>query len=242
MRIALISDIHGNSEALAAVFDDIASAGADEIFCLGDLVGYGPEPDQVVARVKDRARIILAGNHDFAAVGRTDIDGFNVYARQAIIWTMDRLTEDSMELLRGLEYVHHAENALFVHATPELPEEWHYITSYSDAENNFRAFDDHICFIGHSHTPIIFERDSRGEVSVIEETYVRFDAACRYIVNIGSVGQPRDLDPRSSYGIYDSEESSFELRRADYDIGITRSKIIDAGLPRFLADRLIRGQ
>jgi diadenosine tetraphosphatase ApaH/serine/threonine PP2A family protein phosphatase len=242
MKIALISDIHSNSEALAAVMAEIASLHVDEIYCLGDLVGYGPEPNECVTQIQETASLVLAGNHDFAAVGLTPTDYFNRYARDAIDWTAHNMTPENNEFLAGLDITFQTENALFVHATPEDPGEWDYIFSQHDAERNFKAFSEQVCFIGHSHIPNIFIHSDSGSIESGTDTTIEFIASKRYIVNIGSVGQPRDLDPRASFGIFDSDARTFVLKRADYAVAITQDKIREAGLPRFLADRLSLGQ
>ena len=162
MKIALISDIHSNSEALAAVMEEIESLHVDTIYCLGDLVGYGPEPNECVGRIKDTASVIVAGNHDYAAVGLTPSDYFNKYARDAIEWTADTITREISDFLSGLDMIHRTDNALFVHATPQNPIEWDYIFSHNDAERNFRFFSEQVCFIGHSHIPNYFVRSGDG--------------------------------------------------------------------------------
>jgi len=138
--------------------------------------------------------------------------------------------------------MHQVDNAFFVHATPDNPEEWDYILSNFDAESNFRVFSEQVCFIGHSHSPIIFEMKKNGDVQTLKKSALKLDSESRYIINIGSVGQPRDADPRAAFGIFDTEKRTYELKRADYAIEITQSRIIEAGLPRFLAERLVKGQ
>ncbi|MBI3193356.1 MAG: metallophosphoesterase family protein [Ignavibacteriae bacterium] len=233
MRVAIISDIHSNLEALNTAFSVIAVKNVDEIICLGDVVGYGPNPNECVEVVLKHTQHIILGNHDEAAVNLATAEYFNPYARIAAEWTNKELTQKNKELLRKLPYTIERHGLLFVHASPFQPELWYYIVSFSDAQKNFRYFTQPVCFVGHSHVPIIFSDDlwtpdvQRGG---------------KYIINVGSIGQPRDHDPRLSFGVFDTETWQYENVRLEYDMKETARKIRIAGLPTILADRLFDGK
>jgi len=163
-------------------------------------------------------------------------------ARAAIKWTAGSITADHAAFLKGLPLTVSLPDILLVHATACQPEAWDYIFSMEDASQCFRHCDQHICFIGHSHYPISFAQDEEGDISVLGSASFTLLDSCRYIINVGSVGQPRDGDPRAAYGIYKPEEASFHIKRVPYDIKRTRGKIIAAGLPPFLAERLEEGR
>lgn len=242
MRYGLISDIHGNLEALNAVLSEIDKLHVDTILCLGDVVGYGPNPNECVALVRERAAVCLIGNHDEASLGRVDLEFFNYIAREAIEWTMRELNPESSAYLRSLPYTHEFENVLIVHASPDEPRRWNYIISLEDAEQSFAAFEQQLCFIGHSHTPWVIDLQPGGRMSVRQEYPASFEERHRYLINVGSVGQPRDRNPAAAFGILDTAKKEYTLRRAPYEVGKTQKKIRAQGLPSFLADRLAAGQ
>lgn len=226
MLCALISDIHGNREALDAALESIRTEGVDYIACLGDIVGYGADPNYCVEVIKDAADIIIVGNHDHAAIGRTSIEYFNHYARSAAIWTAKTLSRENLDYLGGLEFTASMDDVLLAHAAPHRPEEWGYIMSSWEAKWQFSAFGEKICFIGHSHVPAEFRESGSG----------------RRIINVGSVGQPRDNDPRGCYYIYDTEADRGRWVRFRYDYETAGEKIRRAGLPEKLAERLRWGR
>jgi len=253
MRYAIISDIHANLEALEAVLADVRRENLNRILCLGDVVGYGPNPNECVDKVQRLTEVCLPGNHDYAALDKTDITYFNYYARVAVQWTAETLTEESKAFLLSLPFTYQIGDAFFVHATPKDPEAWDYILTLEDALINFRYFPSRVCFVGHSHVPLILVEKSPGVVDVIPDSSksmatkmgasrVELKPGERYIINVGSVGQPRDLDPRAAYGIYDDEANTFTLKRVSYDLKSTQRKIIKASLPVFLAERLAVGR
>jgi len=241
MKCAVISDVHGNAEALNAVLHDIGRRKADSILFLGDAVGYGPDPNECVRTLKAACSVLLAGNHDWAAIGLTEKEYFNPYARAAIEWTAKVLDPDCLKSVRDFPLTHRrAEDSLFlVHATPKEPEQWHYLMSLWDAEINFECFDEKVCLLGHSHQPLIIKRFPSGEM-VAERGETTFGRTERYIINVGSVGQPRDGDPRACYVIVN--EDGVRLHRVAYDIGETQRKMAEAGLPYPLIERLSRGR
>ena len=231
--------MHGNVEALGAVLEDIKKRRIHDIFFLGDAVGYGPEPNESVGLLKSECKTIIAGNHDWGALGLTDTWAFNEYARIAISWTRGILTADNNEILRTAPLkVEISKDITLVHASPCEPEEWHYLLTLSDAEINFGYMHTDICFIGHSHTPFIIELSSSGGLRTNKQDMPRKEG-CRYIINAGSVGQPRDGDPRACYAVAD--ENRIELVRVAYDIQATQKKMSGAGLPRLLIERLSYG-
>jgi len=242
MKYAIISDIHANLEALESVLAEAERRGADEVLCLGDVVGYGPNPNECVDVIRETARVTLAGNHDYAPLGKLDLTYFNPWARMAIEWTAEQLSERSRAFLLALPLRQELEGFTIVHATPLEPEKWNYIVTIGDAVNNFPKFQSQICFVGHSHVPLVISMNEHEDYRVVRENPLPIEPNRRYIINVGSVGQPRDLIPKAAFGIYDTEEGTYELLRVDYDIAETQSKILSSGLPAFLAERLELGQ
>jgi len=240
MRVAALSDVHGNIEALDAVLHDMEGRGIDEIYCLGDSVGYGPNPNECLGVLSDRSGILLAGNHDQAAIGLLDIEYFNEEARTALLWTRAALNAWSRKILGSLpvEKAIPERNLLLVHSTPREPETWHYMMTLWDAEINFHYFDQRICILGHSHQPFVIERLPSGEMASYRDR-ATLGKSERYIINAGSVGQPRDRDPRACYVVIEDEKVEFV--RVQYDIEKTQKKMREAGLPLFLIERLAKG-
>lgn len=235
-RIGIVSDIHGNLEAFNKALEYFRENQIDKIFCLGDIVGYGPNPEECVNLVRDHCNFALMGNHDYAAIGLANIDFFNEYAKLATYWTQEKLSDKNKEYLKTLPFTHEENQLMFVHASPKSPSSWDYVLSVDDANRQFNHFDSKICFIGHSHVPIIF-----SESNYFRKKEFLFSNNEKYIVNIGSLGQPRDGDPRSCFVVYDEDENKIEYIRLDYDIQKTYNKITNAGLPLFLAERLLKG-
>ena len=240
MKYAILSDVHANLEALRAVLADAATR-ADAVLCLGDTVGYGAEPAACVDLLGDRARAVVAGNHEHGVAGLLDISWFNRWARAAAEWTREQLDDDHRAWLAALPLTHEVDEATLVHASPAQPDEWDYLVSAEDGWAAFPHFTTRWCFVGHSHVPGVWSLGSSGPDHDRHVGLMRADAGRRYIVNVGSVGQPRDHDPRAAYGLWDAEAGSVELRRVSYDVEAARRKIMAAGLPRFLADRLSAG-
>ncbi|MEW6409445.1 MAG: metallophosphoesterase family protein, partial [Nitrospirota bacterium] len=237
MRYAIISDIHSNIEALNSVLRDIESEKVDDIFFLGDAVGYGPDPNLCIDEIRGGCRIIIAGNHDHGAVGLTDISTFNPYARIAVEWTAEQLTSWNKAFLLNLPLTatHKKGDIIFVHSTPKMPHEWNYIFTMWDAYDNFAYFSEKICFVGHSHRPVIIIHQENDILLREEKTSIEDNR--RYIINVGSVGQPRDGNPDASYAIYDTEKSVLEIKRVPYNFAETQKKMRNAGLPAYLIER-----
>ena len=242
MKYAIISDIHGNLEALESVLAEIDRREVDSILCLGDVVGYGPNPNECVELVRARADAILAGNHDHAPIGRIDITYFNQWARSAIEWTRKELSESSIEFLLNLPLSLERDGFTIVHSTPLEPAEWNYIITIGDAVKNFPEFRNQVCFVGHSHVPMVIALNEQDDCRVLKSNPLILAEDSRYIINVGSVGQPRDLNPLSAFAIYEATEKKYELVRVEYDIAKTQEKIRQSELPDFLAARLELGQ
>jgi diadenosine tetraphosphatase ApaH/serine/threonine PP2A family protein phosphatase len=242
VKYVVISDIHGNLEALQAARKGIDRIAPDKILCLGDIVGYGASPNECVAAAREICALTVAGNHDFGAVGRTDIAYFNMYAREAIMWTAKQLSEEAFDYLaaRPLSEVVNGEIRI-VHATPRDPERWNYIFSQEQALEELEAFDEKICFIGHSHQPMIYELMD-AETLIINTDRVHVRDGRRYLVNVGSVGQPRDGNPKACVCVYDTETAEIAIQRIEYDVEGAKKRIMDAGLPAVLANRLSWGE
>jgi len=232
MKYAVISDIHANLEALQKALQVIASRHVDEIICLGDVVGYGASPNECVDLVRARCAATVLGNHDAAALDPTQAEDFNVIARRAIGWTSERLTQESRAFLSALPMETRKGQLLFVHSSPRSPESWDYILGSDDASTAFRYFTEQLCFIGHTHVPGVFSHNGRA---------MNVSGDDRYLVNVGSVGQPRDGNPMLAFGIFDAETWTYELVRSEYDIQSAADRITSAGLPKELAYRLMYG-
>ncbi|MCX6357001.1 MAG: metallophosphoesterase family protein [Candidatus Aureabacteria bacterium] len=240
MRYAIFGDVHGNLEALRAVFKDIDRAGVEQLLCLGDIVGYGAEPGSCMREIISRKAAAVQGNHDSAAVGGTPLEYFSIHARRAIEWTMGQLDDDERGHLASLPLARRIGDFIVVHASLDEPREWYYVTDTREARRCFARLEGELCFIGHSHRPGAFvERD---DIEWCRDAVVALAKGARYIVNAGSVGQPRDGDPRAAWVLYDSAKRRVEFRRAAYDVPGAQKKILAAGLPPYLAERLKGGR
>jgi len=240
VRYAVLSDVHANLEALQAVLADAAPR-TDALLCLGDLVGYGADPVACMELVAERALAIVCGNHEHAVAGLIDLEWFNVYARSAAEWTRTRLDDDHRAYLTSLPLTAQVGDATLVHASPDRPDEWEYLLTAQDGFDAFGAFATRLCFVGHSHLAGAWSLGSSGPEHRAGAVDLELERGRRYIVNVGSVGQPRDRDPRAAYAIWDAERGSIAVRRVAYDVASARDKILRGGLPRFLADRLAWG-
>jgi len=243
MRYAVISDIHGNLEALQAVLNDIHTRSIDSIIFLGDIVGYYPDPEECVELVSREVDHCVAGNHDYAAIGRIDTQNFTYYAYTAMEWTKKNISDRAMEYLKSLPLTVTLESMFFTHSSPSNPQDWSYVFPDSE-ETVFEAFNSLVHplnFIGHTHWPSIMIQQEDRIILHSEHTISVADGRY-YLVNVGSVGQPRDFDSRSCYAICNTDSRTIELVRVAYDFTITQRKIRQMHLPQFLAERLEKGR
>ena len=240
MRIAIISDIHGNIEALQAVLERCVGMEVDRVVCLGDVVGYGADPNACITEVRAVADTVLAGNHDRAAVSSGYARNFNPAALAAIRWTAAELSQAHLAYLERRPLTVKEDAVLYVHASPYRPDTFAYIGSPDEGRMCLAHTDARICFVGHSHHAFICSET--GDVEILGEGTVRVEASQRYVVNAGSVGQPRDRDPRAAFVVWDQAACEMHLCRVAYDIAITQFKIRNAALPGFLAERLAAGR
>ena len=245
MRCLIVSDIHGNLAALDAVLADVNLDTVDRIWCLGDVVGYGPCPEECISRVLEFSDYLcVAGNHDWAALGKLDLRSFNTDARIANTWTQSALTPVVREYLSGLPTWLERDGFYMAHASPREPV-WEYILDATLAYANFAHFSAAYCLVGHTHVPFVFELDE--ERKRCEPLAPSLSAPMelgphRAIINPGSVGQPRDGDPRASYAILDTERMTWAFRRVAYSVEITQECMRAQGLPRRLIERLAAGR
>lgn len=244
MRYAIVADIHANLEAFTAILDDIEErGGVEEMWCLGDVVGYGPDPHRCIELLRQYKHVCVAGNHDWAAIGRVDTAAFNPDAAIACRWTAQQLTTDDITYLGGLPLVVQKGDFTLVHGSPREPI-WEYIMSPSSARENFACFQSQFCLVGHTHVPMVFSYNEAGECSLnrfIANIGLKLGKN-RMIINPGGVGQPRDSDPRASYAIYDDGEVRMvRLHRVPYDIVSTQDKMVKYNLPLRLVVRLSNG-
>jgi diadenosine tetraphosphatase ApaH/serine/threonine PP2A family protein phosphatase len=242
VRYLILSDIHANLVALEAVLADAPAF--DKIWCLGDLVGYGPSPNECVERIQDFSHLSLAGNHDWAALGKLDLNNFNTDARVANAWTQAELKPAVREYLNELPTSVEEEGFFMAHASPREPV-WEYILDAKVAYANFAHFSAPACLVGHTHIPLIFLLDESHERC--ETLFPPFSEPLvfnqqRLIINPGSVGQPRDGDPRASYALFDVSRMTWEFRRVAYPVAIVQERMRARGLPRRLVDRLEIGR
>lgn len=242
MRVLVISDIHSNYTALEAVLRDAGRV--DETWCLGDLIGYGPDPNMVIEAVRQLSGLTcMLGNHDAAVLGRMQLAAFNGDARRSLTWTSNVLNADNMDFLRGLPHASIVRSDVtLAHGSPRDPV-WEYILNTLSARLNFPHFTTPFCFVGHSHIQSIFQLDEKNDrVSMaLARVGEPVPLKPRAIVNPGSVGQPRDRDPRAAYAIYEPETRAWEARRVSYDIGSVQDRVRGAGLPEKHAARLAEG-
>jgi predicted phosphodiesterase len=244
MRYLVISDIHANEAALSAVLADAGSF--DFVWCLGDLVGYGPDPNQCIEQLRELPHFSLAGNHDWAALGKLDTTSFNSDARVASVWTQAELTPANREYLQALPTNDVKEQFTLAHASPRQPV-WEYVLDPLIAQRNFAYFDTPYCLVGHTHIPIIFcsRGEGLGSCTTLVPPYngpVHLEIEGRLILNPGSVGQPRDGNPNASYAILDTHAMTWEHRRVSYPIEITQERMRARGLPPRLIERLAYGR
>ena len=240
MRFAIFSDTHGNLEALEAVLADACKRKCTHFVCLGDIVGYNANPHECVERIRELDCPVVKGNHDEQASLLLSTSDFNELAERAIQWTRDHLTEEDKQWLRELPLQKKVRDFTIVHATLDTPAQWGYVFNNLDAAASFTYQHTTVCFFGHTHVPMVFIRDEGVRREWID--HIRIEPTKKYLINMGSVGQPRDGNWRAAYCIYDIENNLVEQLRVKYDLAVAQQKIIKAGLPRLLAERLALGR
>lgn len=240
MRFAIFGDIHGNLEALQACVEVMRAQNIDEYLCMGDIVGYGANPEECVRLVRELGALTIVGNHDHAVIGLLDVSYFNQYARQAALWTGEHLSDESRAWLQTRPFVEHLETFTIVHGSLQAPELFNYVQTIKDAEQNFRMMDKALLFLGHSHQPLAFFQTDPMTYTL--DPLITLEPGVKSIVNVGSVGQPRDENPQAAFAVFDSAEQTVQIHRVEYDIEKAAQKILDAGLPQALALRLSLGK
>lgn len=238
MKIAVISDIHGNLEALEACLQKINELKADKIVCLGDFVDYCAQPNECIELVTGLTDKIVLGNHDEAQFHYELVEGFNENAKISSVYTRKIIEKKFVDYFASLPYTYSEDNILYVHASPYLPHIYSYILKQETAAINLGYFNERICFTGHSHRPVIFEETDSGVNTVKIDV---LEPSKRYIVNVGSIGQPRDGNPDASFGIFNTENNEYLNFRVSYDTVKSSEKIKNEGLPLFLAERILKG-
>lgn len=233
MKIAIISDIHSNLEALETALDAIQARGVDATYCLGDVVGYCSDAAACVDLVRAHCEGVVRGNHDEAVALNRGISVLPRDAQEAAMHNREQLSREQLEYLAGLPLRLVVGDCTFVHASPQAPEQWQRLETYTAAQSQFNHFDTSVCFIGHTHVPAIMA----NRLGVL-----RVRPGARYLINVGSVGQPRDMNPRLCVAFFDTESFEYELVRLHYNVERAASKILAADLPPSLADRLKAGQ
>ncbi len=243
-RYAIFGDVHSNLEALQAVVEDARSEGVTDFVCLGDVVGYNADPRACIGVVRDELQAVtVRGNHDHYCSNDEYLDDFQPLAANVIAWTRRQLGEDNIEWLRQLPLsrILHASGLTAVHSTLDMPDQWGYVFDSFDAEAHFTYQTTPLCFHGHTHVPMVFAKSSQVVRSDVV-AHIKIAFGTKYFINVGSVGQPRDGDPRSSYAIYRPKTKEVEFRRVEYDVATAAEKVLRAGLPERLAERLLRGR
>ncbi len=241
MRYAVISDIHGNLEALQAVLRECTLARVQALLCAGDIVGYGANPKECLAIVRQFKAVTVAGNHDWAVGGRLDFSHFTDDGRAAVEWTRGHVSMEDIAFLNALELVVKNKDCILVHSSLYEPQQFRYMTELSKAKPSLGIMDVPVCFIGHTHVPGAFV-EGDGRYYYLKNSTIEIQPHYKYMVNVGSVGQSRDGNPMASFCIYDTEVQTIELRRVPYNIHEAQRKILEVGLPKNLAFRLALGK
>lgn len=240
-KFAILGDIHSNIDALTVVLDDCRSQGVTDFLCTGDVVGYNACPRECLEIIRDLGCPVVMGNHDHYVSSVQNLEDFNPHAAAVIEWTREQLTDDEMAYLANLPFVKTTMGITLVHSTMDVPENFGYVFDHLQAEAHFTHQVTPLCFHGHTHCPMIYEKQLSAVYRIDAQDF-RLPIGRKYFVNVGSVGQPRDGDPRAAYAIYEPKSRSLSFRRLDYDIAAAQERIRLAGLPEHLAERLEVGR
>jgi len=240
MRYGIFSDVHSNFEAFTAVLHAFSAEEIDQYVCVGDVVGYGADAAKCIEKIEGLSCFTVAGNHDWAVSDLYDPVNMNEAAREAVLWTEAVLSWEEIGYLKSLELVAEKETFTAVHGSLDSPADFNYILTERDVRATFRLLTRPVCFIGHTHCPAVFQY-AEGAIRYRAEHRIKVSPDVRYVVNVGSVGQPRDGDPRAAYAVYDEERQTVEIKRVAYEIKKAQEKILKAGLPSLLAYRLSTG-
>ena len=238
-KVAVFSDIHANLAALDEVIADATEQNINTFACLGDVVGYGPNPSECVTRIQELKCVCVKGNHDEYVADDHDLSRMNDQATEALLWTRNNLSDSQKTWLAALPYTRRLGRNQLVHATLDNPENWDYVRNSFDAAIAMENQNTPICFYGHTHRPVAF-RKCKGKTEKIVSDLIDLDDGCKYLINVGSVGQPRDGIAKASYIIMDRAAKTIEFRRLDYNLESVTEQILHTGLPDSLADRLIQ--
>jgi len=241
MRYGIFSDVHSNLEAFQSVLEAYKDKNIDKYYCLGDVVGYSANPKECIGLIQDNKIETIAGNHDWALSGRFSMDYFNDYAKEALLWTQKHTSPEEKVSLDKLEISKQEKDFVLVHGTLYNPEEFHYMLDPYAIRRTFELMNCNLCFVGHTHCAEVFI-DDKQQICYSGESLINLEPNKKYIINVGSVGQPRDRDPRASFCIYDSDKKEVEFFRIDYDMESTHRKVLNSGLPTFLANRILEGR
>jgi predicted phosphodiesterase len=239
-KYAILGDVHGNLEALQVVLRDAEQRGVTAFVCVGDIVGYNANPAECLEIVRELKCIAVRGNHDHYCAFDESLDDFHPLAANVVDWTRRQLSDDQLKYLRSLKLYRVVAGFTVVHSTLDMPEKWGYVFDTLEAGTNINYQTTSLCFNGHTHVPVVFEKNVRVKKTVFQQ--LRITLGTKYFINVGSVGQPRDGDARAAYAIYDVDAKTVELRRVEYDLAKTQEKIRRAGLPERLAKRLELGK
>lgn len=241
MRYGIFGDVHSNLEAFKEIIEAYKKQDIDEYFCVGDIVGYGANPRECIEEIKRLKTRTTCGNHDWASVGVFSMDYFNPAARSAVKWTQEKLTQAEKEFLKNLELVIDEGNFSIVHGSLCRPGRFPYILDTGSAYRCFQRMEKELCFVGHSHMSAVFWLEE-DKIKYTFENFVKIKPGIKYIINVGSVGQPRDNNSKAAFCIFDTDKKTIEIKRVDYDTEGAKNKILKAGLPESLGYRLLKGQ
>ena len=245
MRYAILSDIHANLEAFRTVTEYLEQENIDRYLILGDIVGYGANPNECLDLIRDNYKYYaVLGNHDAIIVERHIYSYYNPYAKKCLDWTVSVITHPNKQFLETLPITRTIDGIQLVHSSPYEPAAWGYMTRIEDIRENLPFIGSNLCFFGHTHRPAFFVYETAADILTQEHgiTTIDLNADFKYIINVGSVGQPRDNNPFTSFGIYDTNQQQIKIIRLEYDVRTTAQKILDAGLPTVIAHRLLVGQ